>query len=243
MIHNKKVLALIPARGGSRGIKNKNILDICGKPLIAYTIEAAKKSSYIDNVVVSTDSEKIKRVSEEYGAWTPFLRPAELAGDKTPTLDVVLHTVKVLKTKGYVYDILILLQPTSPLRTVSDIDGALELFVEHQCRPLAAVSKVSDHPLLIRTVGADGDMQKLLPVQSTVRRQDMPAYYKINGSIYINLMSEINEKTSFNDNSVAYIMSNERAVDIDHEVDAVAAQFYLNAYKEEKFHENINGSI
>lgn len=237
MIQGKKVLAIIPARGGSKEIKNKNILDICGKPLIAYTIGAAGSSIYIDDVVVSTDSEQIQKISEKYGAWVPFLRPAELAEDKTPTLDVVLHAVEALKTKGYVYDILILLQPTSPLRIASDIDGALKLFLEHRCRPLAAVSRVEDHPVLIRTVGADGYMQKLLPMQSTLRRQDMPVYYKINGSIYINLISEINKRTSFNDNPVPYIMPDERAVDIDHDVDIVTVQFYLNVYKEEIFHD------
>ncbi|MEY8333919.1 acylneuraminate cytidylyltransferase family protein [Lachnospiraceae bacterium 47-T17] len=243
MIQNKKVLAVIPARGGSKGIKNKNILELHGKPLIAYTIEAAKGSAYIDAVVVSTDSERIKRISEEYGAWVPFMRPGALAGDETPTVDAVLHVIETLKAEGYAYDILVLLQPTSPLRTASDIDGALDVFFAQQCRPVAAVSKVSDHPILMRTVGEDGAMEKLLPVKSTVRRQDLPAYYKINGSIYVNLTGDLNENTSFNDNPAAFIMPGERALDIDEMVDVLIAQYYLGMYEEEKSHENLDGSI
>lgn len=229
MIDNRKVLAMIPARGGSKGIKNKNILDIQGKPLIAYTIEAAKDSSFVDRIFVSTDSEKIKEISEQYGAAVPFLRPAELAQDKTPTLDVVLHDIKKLEAIGEIYDILILLQPTSPLRTADNIDEALEIFLANECRPLAAVSKVSDHPILIRTISGGGSLEKLLPESSTVRRQDMPAYYRVNGSIYIYLIDEINNGTSFNDSPVPYIMGQEQSVDIDDESDVAMAQYYLTS--------------
>lgn len=228
MIDNKKILALIPARGGSKGIKNKNIIDINGKPLIAYTIEAAKKSIYIDDIVVSTDSEKIKQSAAQFGAWIPFLRPAALAKDQTPTLDVVLHTIESLKKMGHTYDIFLLLQPTSPLRTSANIDQALEIFLTNKCQPLAAVTKVSDHPLLIRSIAKDGYMEKLLQKQSTLRRQDMPDYYKLNGSIYIRLISDINEKTSFNDSPVPYIMPEANAVDIDHALDILIVQFYLS---------------
>lgn len=234
MIKGKKIIAFIPARGGSKGIKNKNILEIHGKPLIAYTIEAAKESVYIDDIVVSTDSEQIKSIAEEYGAWLPFLRPSELAEDETSTLDVVLHTIATLKAQGYTYDILLLLQPTSPLRTGQDIDGALDVFVRNKYQPVAAVSKVSDHPLLMRKVKENGKMEKILSVQSSVRRQDMPVYYKINGSIYINLVTDLSQNTSFNDNPIPYIMADNHAIDIDDELDIAVLKFYLDDYKKEK---------
>ncbi|MCM1112000.1 MAG: acylneuraminate cytidylyltransferase family protein [Muribaculum sp.] len=228
MIQDKRVLAMIPARGGSKGIKDKNILDLQGKPLIAYTIEAARNSLFIDDVVVSTDSEKIAQVAGQWGAWIPFLRPAELAGDHAPTLDAVLYTIDRLKELGYLYDFLVLLQPTSPLRTAEDIDNAFRTFVENGCRPLAAVCAVSEYPVLMRTIGADGQLEKLLSVRSTVRRQDMPQYYRINGSIYINPISELDAECSFNDNPIPYLMETDHSVDIDEEPDVAVAQYYLN---------------
>ena len=228
MINNKKVLAMIPARGGSKGIKNKNILGIQGKPLITYTIEAAQNSVYIDDIVVSTDSEKIKQISEQYNAWVPFLRPAELAMDETPTIDAVLYTVHKLREMGYQYDILVLLQPTSPLRTGDDIDGAIKVFAHNAYQPLVSVSSVSDHPILIRSIGDNGHLEKLLQVEnSSVRRQDMPLYYRVNGSIYINLICEINQGTSFNDNPIPYIMERNHAIDIDHYLDVALVEYCL----------------
>lgn len=232
MINNKKILAVIPARGGSKGIKDKNILNIQGKPLIAYTIEAAKQSIYVDEVMVSTDSEKIKDVAEFYGASIPFLRPAELAKDETATLDVVLHAVNAMQSMGNQYDVLLLLQPTSPLRNTADIDAAIKTFFQNGCKPLVGVSEVCDHPILMRTIGENGNLEHLLPVNSSVRRQDMPLYYKVNGSIYINLICELNEKTSFNDNPVPYVMESDRAVDIDNYLDVMIADYYLKRQKE-----------
>lgn len=225
MLNGKKILALIPARGGSKGIKKKNIIDVAGKPLIAYSILAAKESKYIDEVVITTDSEEIAEVSLKYGAKVPFLRPTELAGDHSTTLDAVLHALKMLEAQQF--DVLVLLQPTSPLRTVDDIDNALELFFKADSKSLASVSEVNDPPVLMRYVSENGEMKKLLNVNSTVRRQDMPITYRINGSIYINLITEISRETSFNDNLVAYIMDKEHSVDIDEYVDLVIANYYL----------------
>ena len=117
MIDGKRVLGLIPARGGSKGIKNKNIIEVNGVPLIAYTVIEAGKSRYLDDVVVTTDSQRIKSISESYGAQVPFLRPIELAGDSSATLEAVLHAVRSLESMGQSYDIVVLLQATSPLRT------------------------------------------------------------------------------------------------------------------------------
>lgn len=227
MFKGKKVLALIPARGGSKGIKDKNIIDLNGKPLIAYTIMAAKKSKYIDDVVVTTDSERIADVSKKYGASVPFLRPKELASDTAKTIDAVIHAINFLKTYGTSYDILILLQPTQPLRSTEEIDSALEYFDKKGSRGLASVSLVDDHPILIRTIDQDGELTSILGEKSTVRRQDMPNYYRINGCIYINSICEINDETSFNDNPIGYIMLNEHSVDIDELKDLVVAKYYI----------------
>lgn len=188
MINNLKVLALIPARGGSKGIKDKNIYDIDGKPLIAYSIIAAQNSKYVDDVVITTDSEKIKEVSESFGANVPFLRPAELASDNSKTIDAVVHATNTLKELGRDYDILLLLQPTCPLRTTEDIDNSLELFVSKGCVALVSVNKVKEHPILMRKINEDGIMDNLLNLPSTIRRQDMPPIYKVNGSIYISIL-------------------------------------------------------
>lgn len=227
MFAEQKILTLIPARGGSKGIKDKNIIPLAGKPLIAYSIDAAKNSKYIDSIVVTTDSEKIAEVAKEYGARVPFLRPTELAADTSKTIDAVLHAIKTLKSLSEEYDVLVLLQPTQPLRTTDDIDKAIELYYKNNERGLVSVSPVEDNPLLIRSIATDGKLVNLLSQNSTCRRQDMPDYYKVNGCIYINKIDEITESTSFNDNKIPFIMHKEHSVDIDELSDLWIANFYL----------------
>lgn len=227
MYRNHKILALIPARGGSKGIKNKNIIDLCGKPLISYTIEAAKNSAYIDDVIVSTDSTAIADVAAAYGAEIPFLRPKELASDTSKTIDAVMHAISALEQQNRTYDILILLQPTEPLRDNTDIDSAITAFFQNGCSSLVSVSPVTDSPVLIRTLDADNKVHHLLDCSSTVRRQDMKAYYVVNGCIYINAIASINQETSFNDNEYAFIMESRHSVDIDEYKDLYLAEYYL----------------
>ena len=228
MIEKNKIVALIPARGGSKGIKNKNIIDLCGKPLISYTIQAALESKYIDKVIVSTDSQEIADVAIKYGAEVPFLRPGELASDTSKTIDAVMHAVGELEKRKEEYDILILLQATQPLRTADDIDSAIELFIKNKGQSLVSVSPVEDNPILIRTIDNLGRMNSILPMKSTCRRQDMPLYYRVNGCIYINLICELDLNTSFNDNKIPYIMPKERSVDIDEIKDLLIAQYYIS---------------
>lgn len=227
MIDNKIVLGLIPARGGSKGIKDKNIVDLCGKPLISYTIDAAKKSKYIDDVVISTDSEKIAKVANEYGAEVPFLRPESLATDTAKTIDAVISAIEMLQEMGRTYDILVLLQPTQPLRTSYDIDEALEKFLQNEEKGLVSICQANESPLLVRSLNENGEMKKLLEISSTCRRQDMPTFYKINGCIYINSISSIDNELSFNDNPIPYIMPKERSIDIDEMEDLILAEYYL----------------
>lgn len=230
MIDGKRVIAIVPARGGSKGIKNKNIVDIAGKPLIAYSLNAAQESKYIDAIVVSTDSAQIADVAEKYGASVPYLRPDKLATDTAKTIDVIVELLNTLSNRGDIYDILVLLQPTSPLRTAEDIDRALEMHIENQGASIVAVSEVADHPVLMRYVDENGKLDKLLNENSTVRRQDMRKVYRVNGAIYINRIEEINAATSFNDNELGYIMSKERSVDIDTPVDLELMKYYLGIH-------------
>lgn len=227
MINDRRVLALIPARGGSKGIKNKNIVELCGQPLISYTIQAAKMSRYIDTVMVSTDSQEIRKISQQYGAEIPFDRPAELATDEAKTIDTVIYTIEKLKELELHYDVLVLLQATSPLRTVDDIDGAIEKYIASNEQDVVGVSKVTDSPILIRTIEENGSLKKLLEMCSSVRRQDMPDYYRVNGSVYVNKIDNLSGKTSFNDNPIPYIIEQSHAIDIDEPLDLEMASVII----------------
>ena len=226
MFVKNRILAVIPARGGSKGIPHKNIIDLCGKPLIAYTIEAAVNSKYIDYVMVSTDDEEIAEIARAFGAQVPFMRPAELASDTAKTIDAIIHCIKGLSDIGERFLDVVLLQPTEPLRTNYDIDAAIERYYESNRNSLVSVSEVDDHPILIRTI-QDDILKPILNVSSTCRRQDMPKYYRVNGCIYINPIESINDSTSFNDNIIPYVMQKNHSVDIDELSDLALAEFYL----------------
>lgn len=229
MIDGRRVLALIPARGGSKGIPGKNIIDLCGKPLIAYSIQAGLDSAYVDDVVVSTDSEEIASVAKEYGASVPFIRPDELASDTAKSIDVILHAVEWLKDNGQTYDIFILLQPTAPLRTSADIDAAMEKFVAEGMQGLISVAKVSESPVLMRTIASDGRLERIVAANDNLRRQEMPEYYVMDGSIYIIRIDELNKNTNFGDSPIPYVMPPERSVDIDEYEDLERARQKLEA--------------
>lgn len=215
MYQDKTITAFIPARGGSKGIPKKNIKQFAGKPLIAFTIAAARESVYIDNVIVTTDSEEIASVARRYGAETPFLRPAELARDESKTIDAIVHARDCMEDLDRPCDIVVLLQPTSPLRRASEIDAAIEYFFDHGCMGLASVCAAREKPVLLRRLDASGVLHPLLPVLSTARRQDMPDFWKVDGAIYINKNSDINLNTSFNDNPIGFVMPELRSSDID----------------------------
>lgn len=232
MFNNKSILALIPARGGSKGIPRKNIIDLCGKPLISYSIIAGKNSKYIDSVVVTTDDDEISDVARKFGADIPFLRPKSLASDTSKTIDAVLHAICTLKDMGREYDTMVLLQPTQPLRTSTDIDKAIEKYMNEDCIPLVSVSEVNDNPLLIRSISNDR-LHPLLNVSSTCRRQDMPKFYRVNGCIYINEISDIKDNTSFNDNPLPFIMEVSHSIDIDALSDLALADYYLRSEKDQ----------
>lgn len=228
MYKNQRILALIPARGGSKGIPNKNIIDLCGKPLIAYSILAARNSQYIDDIIVSTDSESIRKVALEYGAAVPFLRPAHLASDTSKTIDCMLHAIEYLSNTGNNYDYVVLLQPTQPIRKPDFIDEAIQELADSKQNSLVSVCRVTEHPILMRTITKEGTLKSLLPISSTVRRQDFPDVYKVNGSIYINRIDEhFNNSTSLNDNILPYYMEEQYSIDIDSLDDLQKAKQFL----------------
>lgn len=216
MYKNKKFLAIIPARAGSKGIPNKNIIAVCGKPLIAYTIEAGKKSKYIDEIVISTDSEIIKTIAEQYGAKVPFLRPNELSNDRSKSIDVVIHALEYYKNNNITFDYIILLQPTSPLRTFKNVDEAIEKLIEGNGTSLVSVCKTEQNPIFMRSI-QNGKLKKVMKFEGTsFRRQDLPDFYIFNGALYINSYDMlIHQKKFVNADTMPYIMDKESSADID----------------------------
>ena len=228
MYKNNKFLAVIPARGGSKGIKKKNIYQVFGKPLIAYTIEEARKSKYIDRCLVSTDDKEIAKISKRYGADVPFLRSSNLANDNSKTIDALIEVIDNLKDLNDLYDYIIVLQPTQPLRRSFHIDESIEEIINNEKNCIVSVSEVNEHPILMRTIN-NGILENLLSMKSTVRRQDFPEYYKINGAIYINKIdSNFNSNLSLNDNNIPYVMDSIYDLDIDEPIDI---EFFKYRYR------------
>lgn len=226
---NYKFLAIIPARSGSKGIKNKNIVGVNGKPLIYYSINEALKSNYISDVIVSTDSEEIAKIAKNLGAKVPFMRPSFLATDTSKTIDTVIYSIEKLTEIGQEYDYVVLLQPTQPLRRSWHIDEAIELIINKKETSLVSVSKVKEHPILIRKIDNNGYIKNLLNEGSTKRRQEFEDFYKVNGAIYINKIDEnLTRNTSLNDNKLAYIMDEKYDLDIDEPNDLYLAKIMLN---------------
>ncbi len=230
MYKEKTFLAVIPARGGSKRLPNKNILLLGGKPLIAWTIEAARKSKYIDEVFVSTDSSEIKSTAEQYGVKVPFLRPEELAQDDTPTIDVIKHIIDYYKKNQRKFDYIVLLQPTSPLRTFLDIDNAIELLEKKKADGIISVTEAPHSPLWMNTLPDDLSMVKFLnPALINKRSQDLPKYYMLNGAIYIGKVQKVLKENTFflSRNIYAYLMPRERSVDIDNKIDFKLAEILI----------------
>jgi CMP-N,N'-diacetyllegionaminic acid synthase len=216
--------ALIPARGGSKGIPRKNIKFIAGKPLIVWTIEAALRSSLLSAVVVSTDDLEIAEVARRAGAQVPFMRPTELAQDQTPGLDPVLHALDQLPQ----YDSVLLLQPTSPLRTTDDIDGCLNLVTQKKTLSAVSVTEADTHPYWTYRLNADQTMARFLDVAPVARRQDLPAVFSLNGAMYFADASWLRDSGSLvSAETLAYVMSKEHSVDLDTPLDWKFAELLL----------------
>ena len=233
MIGNKKLLALVTARGGSKRLPGKNILDLAGKPLIAWSIEAGLNSKYVDRVVVTTDDDEIAKVSTKYGADVPFMRPEELASDTASSIDVVRHAITKLEESGDSYDYLMLLQPTSPLRLAHHIDEAVGLLIEKNADSIVGVCEI-EHPVeWSNTLPCDNSMNDFIPDSIQGKRsQDFPTRYRINGAIYlVEIQNALAENSLFLKNNVyATVMDRESSLDIDVEYDFSMAKCILLEY-------------
>jgi CMP-N,N'-diacetyllegionaminic acid synthase len=224
VINNKTVLGLIPARGGSKGLPRKNIHVAAGKPLIAWTIEEASKSKYIDRLVLSSEDSEIVEVALRYGCDVPFRRPFELASDDTPGIDPVLHAL--IQLPGYYY--VVLLQPTSPLRSVEDIDDCILRCEQLQAKACVSVARCRQHPYLMFSVDRDFRLQPLVPESCNLsRRQEYPEFFLLNGAVYVAQTEWLQTSRTFLSNeTVCFEMPEERSLDIDTESDIRKFELY-----------------
>lgn len=233
MIKGKSVLAIIPARDGSKGLPGKNILPMCGKPLIAWSILQGLESQYIDEVLVTTDSKKILDIAKQFGANAPFIRPKPLADDDATSIEVLLHGIDYLAKAGRTYDFLVLLEPTSPLRDVSDIDGAIELLTNNElAESVVGVAKVEGaHPSFLFTIQND----LLTPFKNGdpngLRRQDLrDDYYYLEGSIYVSSIATLKERRGFyHAGTMPWVVERYKAIEIDELCDFIATEALMHA--------------
>jgi len=225
MYKNKTFLAIIPARGGSKRLARKNVLDLASKPLIAWTIEAGLKSQYIDKVIVTSDDDEILSISQEYKAIT-IKRSDELASDTATTFDAIKHVIDNIEA----YDYIVLLQPTSPLRNADHIDEAIELLMAKEADAVVSVCEMDHSPLWSNTLPDDRSMHGFLSDEVLNKRsQDLEKYYRLNGAIYICKTEALLKHKSFflSNNIFAYIMDRESSVDIDEKIDFRIAEILM----------------
>jgi CMP-N-acetylneuraminic acid synthetase len=225
----KKILAIIPARGGSKGVLRKNIRVVAGKPLIAWTIEEAKKSEYIDQLIVSSEDDEIIAVAKAFGCEVPFVRPMELARDETPGIAPIKHAINFYLNNGVYFDYIVCLQCTSPLRMVNDIDGAIELALRSNADSVVSVCEAEHSPYWMKKVDEKGCMSNFIDdgIKYT-RRQDLPKVYRINGAFYM-ATPELILKTNdwYSKGTKAFIMDKLRSIDIDSELDFLVVDAVL----------------
>ncbi|MCK4441382.1 MAG: acylneuraminate cytidylyltransferase family protein [Sulfurovaceae bacterium] len=233
MYKDKTFLAIIPARGGSKRLPRKNLLDLDGKPLIAYSIEAGLNSKYIDKVVVSSDDSEILDIAKRFGA-EMIVRPDKLASDTATTFDAIKHTIENFEK----YDYIVLLQPTSPLRSAQHIDEAIKLLNEKNADAIVSVCEMEHSPLWSNSLDESLSMQDFLKDEVLNKRsQDLDTYYRLNGAIYICKTEKLLEEENFflKDNIFAYVMSRECSIDIDEKIDFKLATILIK-----ELNKNIN---
>lgn len=227
MIEKHKIVCVIPARGGSKGLPGKNIRKLAGTPLIAHTIEQARQSRYIDRTIVSTEDSGIAGIARACGAEVPFVRPAYLAADNAATVDVLLHAISWFEEReGYDFDILVLLHATAPLRNADDIDNCIKMLLEKKADNVFSVTESHRNPYFNMIEIADDGKVSLSKEGRFASRQSAPKVYDMNASVYAWWKDILKrEKGVFLKNSHVYIMPKERSVDIDDEVDFRIAEF------------------
>lgn len=222
------MIAIIPARGGSKGLPGKNIKPMYGKPMIAYAVEAAILAKSIDRVIVSTEDEEIAKIASQYGAEIPFMRPAELASDTALAVDNYIYTVNRLeKESGKTIESFVVLQPTSPLRVAEDIDGAVELFKEKNADSVISYCKEAHPVFWHKKMDKEGRLIDIFD-NSIANRQDFPITYYPNGAVYVFSTDLIRKRLYYSDKTYGYIMPRTRSVDIDFIEDFEYAEFLLS---------------
>lgn len=228
-MNTQKVLVVIPARGGSKGILKKNIKLLKNKPLILYSIDVAKSIVSSDNICISTDDDEIINLVESYGTTVPFKRPPELATDTASTNDVLLHAISYYESKDSYYDIVILLQPTSPLRTALHVKNAMLLY--NQNIDMVVSVRESHAPAVLCKENETGYLEDIFN-KDNLRRQDIPVYYEYDGSIYIiNIKSLKENGLAKLKKKIKYIMPIKESIDIDNQFDWEIAEFLLSKRK------------
>lgn len=228
MINGRSILAIIPARGGSKGIPRKNIKSLAGKPLVAWTIEEAKKSKYIDRLILSSEDEEIINIAKEWGCEVPFVRPADIARDETAGIDPIIHALNELPG----YDIVLVLQPTSPLRKVEDIDQGLEFFEKESASVCVSISEITKTPYSMFLLDTQNRLHRIIDQKEIFhRRQDLPQVYMPNGALFISKTKYLQQRKSFyTEDTIGFIMVKERAHDIDDKIDFLFVEFMMATY-------------
>lgn len=232
-----KNLAIIPARSGSKGLKDKNIKLLNGKPLLAYTIEAAMKSELFDEIFVSTDSERYAKIARDCGANVPFLRSEELSTDTASSWDVVKDSIKRYQDLRKKFDTVALLQPTSPLRMAEDIVAGYNMMKEKDANAVVSVCEVDHSPLWSNTLPEDYSLTNFINQELVnAPRQNLPTYYRINGALYIVKAGYLmNSDNIYVNKSFAIVMPKEHSIDIDDKMDFIIAEALIkNKYIESK---------
>lgn len=237
MKDNKKILAIIPARGGSKGVLKKNIKLLAGKPLIAWTIETALSVTCLDRVILSTDDRQISEIGKQYGAEVPFLRPEKIAADDTLDMPVYEHALAWLNdNENFCPDIIVWLRPTAPLRIAQDINNALDILIKKEPDWVRSVCEVEHHPYWMYKLN-EGSMEPFIEgiqIKNYMRRQLLPPAYRLNGAVEVAWRSTILEKKLLYSGEIeAYIMPSDRSIDIDSEMDFRLAQTYMKLKKNE----------
>jgi CMP-N-acetylneuraminic acid synthetase len=231
MYKNKRIVCIIPARGGSKGLPGKNIKAFLGKPLIAHTIQQAKRSGLIDRIIVSTDDKKIANISKKYGAEVPFTRPKFLAQDKSSTMDVLLHAIEWLKKDTYSFDVLVLLHATAPLRSVKDINNSIKRLFDKNTSNVFSVTEAHRNPYFNMIEVSQGKV-KLVKRGHFASRQKAPKVYDMNSSIYVWWKDILKSKRKiFLRNSRVYIMPKSRSIDIDDKFDFEIGSLFMKRKK------------
>ncbi|HEY4523106.1 MAG TPA: acylneuraminate cytidylyltransferase family protein [Candidatus Paceibacterota bacterium] len=238
MATTPRILGVITARGGSKGIPGKNIKELGGKPLIVYTIEAAQKSNLITHLIVSTDDEAIAEVARGAGAEVPFIRPAELAQDSTPHLPVMQHALRFMEERlGEPFDYTVILQPTSPFRTPDDIDMTLQKLIDTGADSAVSLVEVenSEHPAKVKKLEGDRVLPYAIAEPEGTRRQDLPTAYRRSEAVYAMRRNLIMGGRLYGDTIVGHVVPRERYIGIDYPLDWVKAEYMLAELKKKGY--------